>query len=264
MHMPSFSVKALIQFFFKDLDLPKGFAVPSRSRYLAKDRHTQRSSTTTHYHDGDYSIATDILNECLVPSPTPHSNSSPVHPGSVTRDPGLEVSINISSTRSSRLYSFARTASDMAQTFLPLVQGMTVAIPAAGPPMQAAISGLLSILQAIHVRAYLFTGCILIQRLSQSSQNKADLDHLRTRLYQLSSHLCNVPTAQDRFEQCRRDSMIRILQETSAQLTRSQKHRLEYASVTQAIARCSIENRPLFSFVLLPQHRLHAFTILLY
>ncbi|KAG2053546.1 hypothetical protein BDR06DRAFT_459926 [Suillus hirtellus] len=124
--MPSFAVKALIQIFFKDLDLPKGSAV--RSRYL---RRTQRTSTTTHNHDGDHSIATDILNGCLIPSPPPHSNSSPVHPGSMTRDPGLEVSINISSTRSSRRDSFARTAS------------------AAGPPMQAAISGLLSILQAI-------------------------------------------------------------------------------------------------------------------
>ncbi|KAG1792486.1 uncharacterized protein HD556DRAFT_1444488 [Suillus plorans] len=248
--MPSFAVKALIQIFFKDLDLPKGFAV--RSRYLAKNRRTQRTSTTTHYHDGDYSIATDILNECLVPSPPPHSNSSPVHPGSVTGDPGLEVSINISSTRSSRRDSFARTASGMAQTFLPFVQGITGAIPAAGPPMQAAIGGLLSILQAIHRR----------------SQNKADLDRLRTRLYQLSSHLCNVPTAQYRFEQCQRDSIIRILQETSAQLTRSQKHRLEYASVTQASAGCFIENRPLsgelFGFVLLSQHRLHALTVLLY
>ncbi|KAG1902937.1 uncharacterized protein F5891DRAFT_1186079 [Suillus fuscotomentosus] len=142
--MPFFAAKALIQIFFKDLDLPKGFAV--RSRYL---RRTQRTSTTTHYHDGDYSIATDILNGCLIPSPPPHSNSSPVHPGSVTRDPGLEVSINISSTRSSRRNSFARTASGMAQTFLPFVQGITSVIPAAGPPMQAAISGLLSILQAI-------------------------------------------------------------------------------------------------------------------
>ncbi|KAG2356583.1 hypothetical protein BDR07DRAFT_1380683, partial [Suillus spraguei] len=43
----------------------------------------------------------------------------------------------------------ARNVSDMAQTFLPLIQGVSGAIPIAGSPMQAAISGLLTILQLI-------------------------------------------------------------------------------------------------------------------
>ncbi|KAG1871428.1 hypothetical protein F4604DRAFT_1904286 [Suillus subluteus] len=137
----------------------------------------------------------------------------PVHPSSLARNPGLEVTINISSATSSRGDSSARNASDMVQTFLPLVQGVAGAIPFAGPPMQAA----------------------------RRSQNKADLDRLTLRLHRLSSHLCNAPTAQDPYEKYRRDSIIGILQETSAQLARLQKRRLEYASVTQAIAGCSTE-----------------------
>lgn len=61
-------------------------------------------------------------------------------------------SSNISSAQSE---SWWRQASDMAQTSLPLLQTATGAIPLAGPPIQAAISGLLMILQNIDVRAYL-------------------------------------------------------------------------------------------------------------
>jgi hypothetical protein len=84
-----------------------------------------------------------------------------VHPGSLARDPGLEVSFNISSATSSPGDSSARKASDMAQTFLPVVQGVAGVIPLVGRPMQAAISGLLSILQVIDVRAYFFTRMFL-------------------------------------------------------------------------------------------------------
>jgi hypothetical protein len=49
----------------------------------------------------------------------------------------------------------------MAQTILPVVQVVAGAIPFAGPPIQAAISGLLSILQSIDVRAYFITRMFL-------------------------------------------------------------------------------------------------------
>ncbi|KAG1811864.1 uncharacterized protein BJ212DRAFT_497630 [Suillus subaureus] len=192
--MPSSQVKD----FIKNFNLDKVFAVRLSRRCPAKNGRTQHSSTTTH-HD--------------------------VHLDSLSRDPGHEISINISAATSSRGDSSARKASDMAQTFLPLVQSVAGAIPLAGPPMQAAISGLLSILQVVDRR----------------SQNKADIDRLALRLHRLSSHMCNAPTAQDPYEQYRRDSIIGILQETSAQLTRLQKRRLEYASITQAIAGCSTE-----------------------
>jgi hypothetical protein len=145
--------------FFKDLS--KVFAV-RRLKLPVKNRRTQYSIIT--HHNGDYSIAEDIRapSEFPIPSPTLYLNSSPlVHPSSLARDPGLEVSFNISSATSSPGDSSARKASDMAQTFLPLVQGVAGAIPLAGPPMQAAISGLLSILQVIDVRAYCVTGMIL-------------------------------------------------------------------------------------------------------
>ncbi|KAG2113924.1 uncharacterized protein F5147DRAFT_770570 [Suillus discolor] len=200
--MLSLSVKASI----KDFDLGKVFAV--RSKRPTKNRRTQCSSTT--HHEGHDSISADI----------------PMHSGSLARDPGLQlVSINISSATASHGDSFSRAASDGVQTFLPVVQVIASAIPIAGPPMQAAIGGLLSILQIIDRR----------------SQNKADLNRLRERLQRLGSHLCNAPTAQNPSEQERRNSIIRILQETSVQLTKLQKRRPEHASVTQAIAGCSIE-----------------------
>ncbi|KAG2358125.1 hypothetical protein BDR07DRAFT_1379612 [Suillus spraguei] len=117
----------------------------------------------------------------------------------------------------------ARNVSDMAQTFLPLIQGVASAIPIAGPPTQAVISGLLSILQLIDRR----------------SQNKADLACLASRLRQLSLHLYNAPITQDPLEQGRRDSIFKILQETFEELTKLQNCRPESASITQAIARCS-------------------------
>jgi len=76
----------------------------------------------------------------------------------------VEVSFNIPSATSSPGDSSARKASDMAQTFLPLVQGVAGAIPLAGRLMQAAISGLLSILQAIDVRAHFITSMFLNSR----------------------------------------------------------------------------------------------------
>ena len=56
---------------------------------------------------------------------------------------------NISSAQSESCW---RQASDMAQTSLPLLQTAAGAIPLAGPPIQAAVSGLLMILQNIDVR----------------------------------------------------------------------------------------------------------------
>ncbi|KAG1726377.1 hypothetical protein EDB19DRAFT_227073 [Suillus lakei] len=191
-------VKHLIKRFFKHLDLPKGFAV--RSKHPAKNGRTQRSSTATD-DEGDVSIPADIL----------------MHPGSLARDPGLEVSTNLSSTR-----SFGRHASDMAQTFLPFVLAVAGPIPLAGAPVKAAIGGLLEIFQAMDRR----------------SQNKVDLESLTSRLNCLHDDLCNAPRAQDRGEQFRREKLISMLQNTSAQLTELRERCLAYPSVTQDIAAC--------------------------
>ncbi|KAG2076200.1 hypothetical protein BDR04DRAFT_1149255 [Suillus decipiens] len=224
--------------FIKNSDVGKVFVVRLRRGRTS----TQRGSTTTHHH-GHYSIPADIPSELPVPSSTLHLNSSLlVRPGCPARDPSLPVS-NISSTASSDGDSSARKASDMAQAILPFVQDVAGAIPFAGPPMQAAISGLLSILQAIDRR----------------SQNKADLDCLASRLHRLSSHLCNAPTAQDPLEHHRRDFIIRytssscvleftrhrgelrMLQDISTQVTQLSNRGLAYTSVTQAIIGCSNE-----------------------
>ncbi|KAG1735599.1 uncharacterized protein EDB91DRAFT_1250434 [Suillus paluster] len=99
--------------------------------------------------------------------------------------------INSSTATDSRGVSLTRNASNMAQLYSPFVQAAVGAVPIAGPPMQAAISGLLAILQAIDRRG----------------QNKADLDDLEIRLHQLSCHLLNAPPACDSREQLRRNSL---------------------------------------------------------
>ncbi|KAG1770615.1 hypothetical protein EV702DRAFT_1249073 [Suillus placidus] len=202
--MPSPSVKDLIKDFVKDFG--KVFAV--RLTRPAKNRRTHPSSTTTH-HEGDHSIPVDI----------------PMHPGSLARDPGLELSIDISSARSSWGDPSARKASDMAQTFLPFVQAIAGPIPLAGAPIKATIGGLLEIFKVMDRRG----------------QNKVDLDSLASRLDRLRHDLCNAPRAQDHLEQSRREILIGMLLDTSATLTELRKRSLAYPSVTQDIAGCFTE-----------------------
>ncbi|KAG1867996.1 hypothetical protein C8R48DRAFT_126343 [Suillus tomentosus] len=199
--MPSPSVKASIKVFFKDLHLGKVFAV--RSKRPAKNRRTQCSSTT-HHEDHD-SISANI----------------PMHPSSLAGGPGLAVS----SALASHGNPIARTAFDMAQTFLPVVQAVAGAIPVTGPPMQAAIGGLLAILQTVDRR----------------SRNRANLECLKTRLRQLSLYLYNAPSAQDSFEQYRRDVIMKMLLDIHAKVTRLCNRGPTYTSVTQDIIGCSSE-----------------------
>lgn len=140
---------------FKDFvkNFNPGRVIAVRLRRLAKNGRTQRGSTTTH-HEGDHSISADILSEFPVPSFTLHSNSSLlVHPCFLARDPGLDSSI-----RSSQGGSFARKASDMAQTFLPFVKAISDAIPLVGAPIKATIGGLLEIFEVMDVRVVSLRG----------------------------------------------------------------------------------------------------------
>jgi hypothetical protein len=138
--------------FFKDFG--KVFAV--RWRRLKKNRcrqHSSTSTTSTDQHGGDDPIHAQIPSAFSFPSPTLPSNSSPVH--SANGKPGLDSSTNVpvSSARYSGSVSLARETSDMAQLALPMVQAVASVIPLVGAPMQAAIGGLLTSLQAIDVRA---------------------------------------------------------------------------------------------------------------
>ena len=78
-----------------------------------------------------------------------------------------------SSISSAHFESCWRQASDMAQTSLPLLQTAAGAIPLAGPPIQAAINGLLMILQNIDVRG-LF-GCDDISRVQRLSKHRESI-----------------------------------------------------------------------------------------
>jgi hypothetical protein len=146
-------VKDYLKGFVKDLG--KVFAV----RLIHPKKNEAKHNSITTDHDGDGIIHAQISSAFSFPSPTLPSNSSPVH--SAIRGPGLESSTNVSSARYSGGVSLAREASDMAQLALPLVQSVANAIPLVGAPMQAAIGGLLTSLQAIDVRACMIASMFL-------------------------------------------------------------------------------------------------------
>lgn len=112
-----------------------------------------------------------------------------------------------------------------AKLVLPLVQAIAIAIPLVGAPIQAAIGGSLSCLQAI----------------DRHHQNKAGLVSLTLRLNRLSCNLCNAPPARNPSEQSWRDSFVRMLQDTSVRVAALHERRLASTPVTQAIADCFVE-----------------------
>lgn len=201
-----------------------GKVIPLRLRRSTKKARTQDSSTsrTPTGNEGDSSTPADISTGPFSSRTLP-SNPSLMQPMSATREPDLEAPTNVSSGSSGG--SLGREASDMAQLVLPLVQVIASAIPLVGAPMQAAIGGLLSCLQAI----------------DRHHQNKAGLDSLTLRLNRLSCNLCNAPPANNPSEQSRRDSFVRMLQDTSVRVAALHERRLASTSVTQAIADCFVE-----------------------
>jgi hypothetical protein len=134
------------------IPLFQGFGKVIAFRFkLPKQKGRTQHDPTTSNHEGISSIHADISNP--VPALVHSSISSLVPPVSAIRELGLEASINPSSARHSGGVSLARGASDMAQIALPFVQAIASAIPLVGAPMQAAIGGLLTGLQAIDVSA---------------------------------------------------------------------------------------------------------------
>ncbi|KAG2049260.1 hypothetical protein BDR06DRAFT_961804 [Suillus hirtellus] len=195
-----------------------------RSKKLMKGR-TQHSSTswTTTSYEGDSSPAD--LSASPFSLHAPASNPSLMQPISATGEPvNLEAPINVPS-RSSGSVPLAREVYDMAQVALPSVQAIAGVFPLVGSPLQAAIGGLLSILQTFNTH----------------NQNKADLDSLTKRLNRLSCNLCNASPACNPSEQFRRDSFVRMLQDVSTRVATLHERCLASTFVTQDIARCFIE-----------------------
>lgn len=128
-----------------DEDLGKVFAVRRSPRRPTEIWRTQSSSSVTDWHEADSSISADINLPLQVLLPP---NCSAVHPDSVTSEPGLDVSTNgdVSSARYSCGVSSSREVSDPGT------------MPLAGSSMEVAIARLLTILQAIYVRAYSIMG----------------------------------------------------------------------------------------------------------
>ncbi|KIK37729.1 hypothetical protein CY34DRAFT_443787 [Suillus luteus UH-Slu-Lm8-n1] len=127
-----------------------GKVIAFRLKRPKQKERTQHNSTTANHEDVK-SIPANISNP--VPAPISSSISSLVPHVSAIRESGLEASIDPSSARSVGGVSLAREASDMAQVALPFVQAIASAIPLVGAPMQAAISGLLTGLQAMDTQS---------------------------------------------------------------------------------------------------------------
>jgi hypothetical protein len=136
------------------IPLVQGFGkvIAFRLKRPKQKGRTLHNSTTTN-HEGISSIPASVSNP--VPALVLSSISSLVPPISAISQSALEASIDRSSARYSGGVSLAREASDMAQVALPLVQAIVGAIPLVGAPMQAAISGIMTSLQAIDVSARL-------------------------------------------------------------------------------------------------------------
>ncbi|KAG2356958.1 hypothetical protein BDR07DRAFT_411558 [Suillus spraguei] len=153
--MPLQRVKDCVKDFVKDLG--EVFAV--RLKRPPKNGPRQCSSTATNHDDGG-SIHGQNPSAFPFPLPTLSSDSSPVHSAS-SREPGFESSTNVPAVRHSGGLSLACEASDIVQLALPLVQAVASGIPLVGAPMQAAIGGLLTGLQAIDVRACITPSTLL-------------------------------------------------------------------------------------------------------
>ncbi|KAG2111980.1 uncharacterized protein F5147DRAFT_835575 [Suillus discolor] len=203
-------------------DLNKVVLLRLRPSKKLKKGRTQHSSTswTTTGHKGDSSPADFSASPFSLHAPT--SNPLLMQPISATREPvNLEASITVPS-RSSGSVPLARKVYDMVPVALPLVRAIAGVIPLVGSPMEAAIGGLMSVLQTLNTH----------------DQNKADLDSLTKQLNQLSCDLCNAPPACNPSEQFRRDSFVRMLQDTSTRVATLHERCFASTSVTQGIAEC--------------------------
>ncbi|KAJ8582442.1 hypothetical protein M405DRAFT_564753 [Rhizopogon salebrosus TDB-379] len=164
---------------------------------------------------------------------TSDAGSACISPG-ITGVPSLSTSTEMGPEVSTTELHWCQ-ASDIAWLSLPVLQATAGAVPLVGASIQAVIGGLLAILQAI----------------DRGMQNKADLDQLTSRLYGLLCLFLNAPPARRPREQCRRDSLIRMLDRTSDQLTQLYEcYCLGYTSVTQEIIGCYTSiDRCLFEYL---------------
>jgi hypothetical protein len=98
---------------------------------------------------------------------------------------------------------------DVIQLVAPMVQAAAGAIPVAGSPLKAAISGLLQIIQITDVgRLSCFTICAIIASQTRN-RNKAALDDLASRVRQLSDFISLQPEPQGEVEARRRADLTK-------------------------------------------------------
>jgi len=139
-----------------------------------------------------------------VPVATPGVLSSPALPSDSSA--GHVISARIER----RAPVFTVGISDRVQLTLAGVQGIAGPIPLVGSPLQAAINGLLTVLQTFDVGTHLTTRTVPnLDDLQRLAQNRAVIASIRRRLHRLWRYLCNAPSAHDSAEQSRRDELIR-------------------------------------------------------
>ncbi|KIK18663.1 hypothetical protein PISMIDRAFT_683994 [Pisolithus microcarpus 441] len=184
-------------------------------------------------HD-DYSVTAGLydVSACILAS-----DSSQISPA-----PDQQPSTAVHSFKTSHILS-SRNVSDAVQITLPVVQAAVEAIPVAGAPLKAAISGLLAVLQVIDRRI----------------QNREDLDCLTRRLYNLSCHIANAPATRTPFGEASRRTLIKVLEDTTIRLSNIRSRTRGSTRLTQDLAGCSSKiNDYLLEFTALSQMQLQA------
>ena len=137
--------------------------------------------------------------------PTPTLNSRPlptstIDSASANRQSDLAVSTRTPQppTTQSSSNSFGRQGFDVANLVLPVASTIAGAIPIVGSPIQAAINGLLQILNVVDVRGILvptFLETKSTQILQQVGQNKEDIRDLKSKVHDLNDRISTIPAA---------------------------------------------------------------------
>ncbi|KAI6168837.1 hypothetical protein EDD17DRAFT_1523098 [Pisolithus thermaeus] len=180
----------------------------------------------------NYSVAAGLQD---VSARIPSSNSF-----QVSTAPDQQRSVVVSSSRTSQVLSL-HNISDTMQIALPMVQAAAAAIPVVGAPLASVIGELLAVIQVINT----------------STRNREALDGLTRRLYTLSCHIANAPTAQTPFEDRSRQVLIKALEDATNQLRKAQSRIHGSIQLTQDINGCvSKINDSIQEFMLSSQFQL--------
>ena len=151
------------------------------------------------------SIGTAIIGGPDYPAPTLDSNSLPIptiDSASANTQSDLAISASTSPIQSSS-DSFDRQGLQAVNFTLSVVSPIVGAIPIVGSPIQAAINGLLGILNVVDVRGSLLPTFIeteSAQLFQQVGQNKEDVRELKSKVHDLNNRISTIPATGPDFD----------------------------------------------------------------